>query len=95
MFVVRVADNFHYMDASETYTHGEFATWAEAVAVSRGIVDAFLVQHLKPGIDAERLFELYIAFGDDPHIAPVPEGESFSAWGYAELRCTQLCAPNA
>jgi hypothetical protein len=32
MFTVHAADNFHFMDEDETYAHGEFATWAEAVA---------------------------------------------------------------
>lgn len=46
MFEVRVADNFHYMDEDEVYTHGSFPTWAEAVTAARKIVDSFLAQNI-------------------------------------------------
>jgi hypothetical protein len=95
MFVVRVADNFHYMDKSEIYTHGEFATWEEALGAAKRIVDTFLAAEFRPGITADALFDRYVAFGDDPFISPVPDGLSFSAWEYAEQRCNTLCAGTA
>lgn len=91
MFRVRVADNYHYMDKDEIYTHGDFPTWAEAVEAARGIVDSCLAGHIEPGITAGALYAKYRTFGDDPFIIPVPEGEQFSAWDYARERCTQLC----
>lgn len=94
MFEVRVADNFHYMDEDEVYTHGSFPTWAEAVAAARKIVDVFLAQNIKPGMTAEELYQYYTSFGDDPFVAPVPDGETFfSAWNYAKERCRELCGP--
>lgn len=95
MFEVRVADNFHYMDQDEVYTHGNFGSWPDAVAASRKIVDACLAEYVKPGITAQELYQYYVSFGDDPFITPVPEGESFSAWDYAKERCAQLCGSAA
>jgi len=95
MFVLRVADNFHYMDQDETYTHSEYATWEEAVAVARRIVDESLAEHYQPGINASELFSLYTSFGDDPFIVSPPQGERFSAWDYARHQCELLCASGA
>jgi len=92
MFVLRVADNFHYMDEDETYTHGEFATWAEAVAAARQIVDRCLAEDYRPGVTPAALYARYVSFGDDPYIVPQPDGERFSAWDYAKQRCNELCA---
>lgn len=92
MFVVRVADNFHYMDEEATYTHGQFASWSEAVAAARRIVDRCLAEHHQSGMTAEILFSHYTSFGDDPYIQPVPDGENFSAWEYAKQRCAAMCA---
>lgn len=91
MFTVRVADNFHYLDDSETYTHGEFSTWAEAVEAARAIVDRCLAEYYQPGMAADTLLSKYKSFGDDPFVIPVPDGEGFSAWDYAEERCAILC----
>lgn len=92
MYTVRVADNFHYMDEDETYTLGAFPTWAEAVAAARRVVDRSLEELHQPGMDAEALFAQYTAFGEDPYIVPVPDGEAeFSAWDYAKQRCAVLC----
>ena len=38
MFTIKVADNFHYMDDSETYTLGTFPSLEEAVQRSKEIV---------------------------------------------------------
>ena len=94
---VLVDDNFHPMDESERYELGQFPTLAEAVAASRGIVDEFLLANCKPGMTSQALYESYTAFGEDPFIVPValeqaPSG--FSAWGYAQTRCEELCSPD-
>jgi hypothetical protein len=95
MFTVRVADNFHYMDESETYTHGDFATYAEAVAAAEVIVDRCLAESFRPGMAAAELLDGYLQFGDDPFIVPEPEGQHFSAREYARRRCGELCGGNA
>lgn len=91
MYVVRVADNFHYMDQNEHYTHGTYATWQEAVAAAHSIVDRCLEEYARPGITADELFAQYSTFGDDPFIVPTPQGESFSGWDYAKECCAKLC----
>ena len=97
MFKVLVADNFHYMDEDELHEHGTFATWAEAVAAARAIVDAELAEQAAPGLTADELFDWYTSFGDDPYIvaqgATERAAEQFSAWDYARQRCQQLAAP--
>ncbi len=91
-FKVRVRENSHYMDESEAYEHGTFATYAEAEAACRKIVDEFLTANRKPGLGAEALFRLYTTFGEDPAIDGAgPDGRGFSAWDYARERCRQLC----
>ena len=91
-FNVRVRENAHYMDESEAYDHGSFATYAEAEAACRKIVDDFLAANRKPRMNAEALFSLYTTFGEDPTIdAAAPDGEYFSAWDYARKRCRELC----
>ena len=92
MFAVRVADNARHMEEDEGCAQSEFATWTEAVAAARGIVDRCLAEHYRPGMAAEALFSLYTSFGDDPYVVPEPPGSRFSAWDYARERCAALCA---
>ena len=78
MFTVRVADNFHYEDDSETYTHGRFASWMEAVSAAKKIVDDSLAECFLPGMTVESLYWHYTSFGDDPYIVPEGEGQRFA-----------------
>ena len=92
-FNVIVADNFHYMDESENYVHGTFATLEEAIAAAKRIVDEYLASAYKPGLSAAELYHSYVNFGEDPYIAA--EGQSgvlFSAWDYARERCAEMCS---
>jgi len=34
---------------------------------------------------------LYTNFGEDPFIVPTPADVDFFAWGYAKLRCEEIC----
>ena len=100
MYTVRVADNFHYRDESETYTLGTFATLAEAEAAAREVVDGFLRGQFKPGMTADALYRLYSGFGDEPFILPGPDDPlppppRFAGWEYARARCDALCAGSA
>lgn len=92
MYVVKVADNFHYMDESETYTLGTFETWDEALAAAKKVVDDCLAHHYQTGLNAEDLYSSYKGFGEDPYIPSAPDGEHFSAWDYAKARCNAICA---
>ena len=91
-FTVRIRENSHYMDESEAYEHGRFATYAEAETACRKIVDEYLKSARMPGMSADDLFRSYTTFGEDPAIDGAgPNGERFSAWDYARRRCDELC----
>jgi hypothetical protein len=94
---VMVDDNFHYMDESQRYQKGEYASYAEALATCRDIVDQFLRCEHVPGMPASALYFRYMMFGEDPfivdHSEPPDPSPGFSAWDYAKVRCQELCAP--
>jgi len=90
-YTVRVDDNYHYMDADKRYTHGEYETLEDAIKAAKEIVDDFLSSAYTPGMSAEKLYQGYTSFGDDPFIIG-PEEKQFSAWEYAKARCEVLCA---
>jgi hypothetical protein len=92
MFRVLVEENSHYMDGSERYEHGTFASEAEALASAKRIVDEFLHREYHPGMTAKQLYEKYTSFGEDPFITS-DDGRrlDFSAWEYAKQRCAELC----
>ncbi|QDE39823.1 hypothetical protein FIV34_11690 [Luteibacter pinisoli] len=94
-YTVRVADNFHYADESETYTLGTFDTVDEALLRCKAIVDDFLATGHVPGMSAESLYQHYITFGDDPFIVGQTSDERFSAWDYARQRCDAIARTNA
>ena len=91
---VMVDDNFHYMDESERYQHGVFATLDAAVAAARKIVDEYLASAYKPGMSEDELIASYCQFGEDPFIV-APAGEladvPFSGRDYARRRCAEIC----
>lgn len=87
---VNVDDNFHYMQEEHRYTQGRYATEDEALTVCHQIADEFLAGAYKTGMSADKLFERYVCFGDDPWV----DGIEFSAWTYAKERCLLICASN-
>ncbi len=92
---VRVADNFHYQDASETYTQGSYATYAEAVKVSGDIVCRSLLELAKPGMSGTELYQQYTTFGEDPFIVGAGPGDPpFGAWTYAKQLCEAIRSPS-
>ena len=95
-YVVMVDDNFHYMDTTERWTLGEYATYEEALAACKRIVDRCLMDAFVPGMPAEKLYFSYTMFGEDPFIVDDPgspyHGRDFSAWTYAKSRCEELGA---
>ena len=91
MFRVRVADNFHYMDKSSSYTLGEFDTYELAEIRCKKVVDESLCEAHEAGMTAKQLFDAYKCFGDDPYIVSTNDDRKFSAWDYAKQRCDQIC----
>jgi hypothetical protein len=93
-FDVLIADNFHYIDASETYKLGSYPTFEAAIAVSKDIVEQDLRAAYKPGMTPAELYGSYVMFGEDPYlVGPGVDRVSFSAWIYAKRRCEEICAP--
>jgi hypothetical protein len=68
-YLVKVADNFHYMEDEETYIFGTFKTQAEAEEACKRIVERSIPN--EPGAGAESLIEHYRNFGDDPSSLPL------------------------
>ncbi len=87
-YIVKVDDNFHYMDESQRYTLGEFDSYDEAVAKCQTIVDDYLASALKPGMTAEELYSSYTSFGEDPFI--MGDNAKYSSWKYAKQRSREL-----
>jgi hypothetical protein len=92
---VLVDDNFHYLDQNYRHRLGEFATYSEALAVCREIVDRFLGHEYVPGMAESVLYFRYMMFGQDPFLVNGADGTEalpgFSAWDYARQRCRELC----
>ncbi len=93
-YKVMVDDNFHYMEEDERYELGTYHTRAAAIAACRDLVDRWLQEMHEPGVTAEKLYEHYISFGEDPFIVVIegtdPDAK-FSAWTYAKERCAAIC----
>ena len=92
-FRVLVDDNFHYMDVDARTTLGDFETLEAAVAAAKALVDDWLASGYQPGMSADKLYQDYTFFGEDPFIVgPGLTGVPFSAWNYARERCAVLCS---
>ena len=81
-YIVMVDDNFHFMDSSERYKHGEYRTMQEAISTCKKIVDESLADNYKAGMSPKQLYASYCMFGEDPYVDS-NEKSNFSAWDYA------------
>jgi hypothetical protein len=90
-YTLYIDDNFHYMDTSERYAAGEYATVADAIRAAEAIVDDDLASFYKPGMMADTLYRYYTTFGADPFVVSEDDRRHFSAWNYARERCQQIC----
>ena len=95
-YKVMIDDNFHYMDEDERWQLGTFPTAEAAIAACRRLVDRSLIDSYEDGATADKLFEHYTSFGDDPFIVALEDAPkvSFSAWTYARQRAAELTAPD-
>jgi hypothetical protein len=91
VYTVFIDENSHYQDESERCRLGEFETYEDALAAAKKVVDDFLDSAYRKGMSAKALLDSYKMYGEDPFIVPDRDKESFSAWGYAEQRCRDLC----
>ena len=81
-YVVLVYDNFHYMEDDNTYEHGQYDTYEEALAAAQSIVRESVESH---NCD----LKLHRQFGDDA-ILLCPAGTEhppFRASEYAAELC--------
>ncbi|MEX0910060.1 MAG: hypothetical protein WDZ75_02065 [Candidatus Paceibacterota bacterium] len=67
-FLVKVDDNYHYMDESERYTSGSFATLEEAIEECKKIARSSLADMYKEGIEPGTLGAQWAMFGEDPFV---------------------------
>lgn len=93
-YTVFVDDNFHRENESERYEYGEFDNLESAQAACRKIVDHFLLHSFEEGMTAQKLYEKYLASGEDPWISSPGKKcvEAFSAWDYAKSQCQVICS---
>ena len=83
-YVVRVDDNFHFMDESERIDAGEYETYQEAEERGKEIVERNLQECLMENKTAQELLSTYKMYGEDPFIdgllgASLPT-RTFLAW---------------
>ncbi len=86
IYRLKVYDNFHYMQEDETYMHGEFSTYEEALQAAKSIVQEHIIHNYKPGMSPTEMSANYTMFGEDPIIISEPwqdDNKKFSAWDYA------------
>jgi hypothetical protein len=92
-YIVRVYDNFHYMDESEAYERPPFETAEAALEYCRRRVELCLEEALEQGVRPEDIYQQYMMFGDDPMLIAVDNPPvEFSGWGYARQRCAEILA---
>ncbi|GAB2604982.1 hypothetical protein GCM10027034_42700 [Ramlibacter solisilvae] len=89
-FQVTYIDNFSAPGEGASWAGGSFASYEEAVAHCKGVVDSFLEQEHKPGMRSEELWDRYAMFGEDATVRS-GTGDQFSGWDYARHRCQVLC----
>ena len=91
-YIIMVADNFHYMDQSETYRHSVVDSGSIALEICKRIVDDFLLSAFSSEESKQHLYESYKMFGEDPYIVTTDGSErcDFSAWDYAREQCKQI-----
>ena len=92
-FYLRVYDNFHYMDESEAYNHGQYEHMKMAMIAAKAIVEEFFEHNWKSGNAPDYLILQYHLYGEDPIIIPNEHGEHerFSAWTYADSSAVEFC----
>ena len=80
------------MDEDERTSGPEFDSCEEAIAYCKEIVDKSLrfLYRKNRGISAQRLYEDFQDFGDDPFIRSADPDCKFSGWGYAKKRASDI-----
>jgi len=82
-YIVKVDDNFHYMDESERYDGGSYSTLEEAIRRCEEIAIRSLEDLYEKGIDSGKLMTQWMMFGEDPFVTGA-ENVPFSARDYID-----------
>jgi hypothetical protein len=88
-YLVKVDDNYHYMDEGERYDAGSYPTLEEATKRCEEITIKSLKHLCEKGIDAGKLMAQWAMFGDDPFIVGGTEEAPFSARKFVS---NELCS---
>ena len=83
--------NFRLMDTSARTMTGEYASYAQAVAAARELIDGVLESEYHKSMRAEELMHAYMTRGEEPFIIPDDEHAPFNGREYATARCQALC----
>ena len=87
---LRIYDNFHYMDESEANNSSDYASYEEALAAAKNIVQSYFRDKTRSLDEQMTQFCLY---GEDPVIVSKADGSvdrSFSAKDYANAYVEEL-----
>ena len=87
-FKVIVDDNYHYMDESERYTVGSYASLEEALDKCKELTVKSLKHFYEKGITPDKLKAQWLMFGEDPYIVGGDASVPFSA---RKFITTELC----
>ena len=74
------------MNEDERVFHGEFVTPTQAIVACQKILDANIKSITEDETDADKEYESYVCFGDDPW----SEGVDFSAFEYAKIKIQEF-----
>lgn len=89
-YIVKVDDNFHYMDESERYDGGSYSSLEEAIKRCEEITTESLKGFYKKGTSADELKAKWLMFGEDPFVIGADK-VPFSAREYlSEDLCSKI-----
>ncbi len=90
-YIVKVDDNFHYMDESERYTAGSYDTLKEAIEKCKKISIESLESFYEKDIKPNKLLAQWSFFGDDPFIIYPSELKTKTPFSARKFVTTKLC----
>ncbi|MFA7157521.1 MAG: hypothetical protein WC123_07555 [Bacilli bacterium] len=88
-YIVKIDDNYHYMDESERINDGGYKTLEEAIDRCKMIVLNNLKELYKKGMDAGDLGAQWAMFGEDPFIVGGDESVPFSSYEFVNKTLCQ------
>ncbi len=90
-YIVKVDDNFHYMDESERYFGGLYNTLEEAIEKCKKITIESLESFYKKDIKPNELLTQWTLFGEDPFIVTESKSQNKVPFSARKFVTTKLC----